>query len=105
MLKTSTAKQTKTKKFDQYAKLSKLSGPSVKLNPSEIPLFGVCTEDGLSQIGLKNPDPFSEALCDFGIKSVRVKPAIEFDNDNGYLHLSSDLILEVYDWLRTATGT
>jgi hypothetical protein len=68
-------------------------------------LLGTCTENGLNDNMTKQDDPYAEALCDFGIQWIKVKPSIEFDNDNGYLHLSSDLILEVYDWLVTATGT
>lgn len=67
-------------------------------------LTGTCTEDGYKTGLTGEDDPFAEALCDFGVEWIKVKPAIEFDNDNGYLHLSSELLLEVYDWLVETTG-
>lgn len=59
-------------------------------------LSSVCTENGLSTIVT---DTLEDALCDFGIESLEIKPALRIDNDNGYLHLSSELFIEIYDWL------
>lgn len=56
----------------------------------------VCTEDGLRTIF---SDTLEETLCDFGVESLEVKPTLRIDNDNGYLHLSSELFIEIYDWL------
>ncbi len=48
----------------------------------------------------REEDPIRDALCDFGIKDVILNPTIEFDNDEGYIHVSSDIIIELESWVK-----
>lgn len=41
-----------------------------------------------------------ESLCDFGIEDVVITPDVQFDNDNGYLHLSTEVEVKTYDWAK-----
>ncbi|MFH1355884.1 MAG: hypothetical protein ABII18_02015, partial [bacterium] len=47
----------------------------------------------------REEDVLRETLCDFGIKDVVIDPVIEFDNDEGYIHVSADLFIELENWL------
>jgi len=44
-------------------------------------------------------NPIGEALCDFGIRDLTLTPTIIFDNEQGYIHLSADAAVELYDWV------
>lgn len=56
---------------------------------------------------LKNSEqgnPLAAAICDYGIKDVILggpegRPQIILDNNNGYIHLGMEVMIEVYDWL------
>jgi hypothetical protein len=47
----------------------------------------------------REEDVIRETLCDFGIKDIVIDPVIEFDNDEGYIHVSADLFIELENWL------
>jgi hypothetical protein len=65
------------------------------------------TSDHCTQVGVDDPstadvdetDSLQSNLCDFGIEEVFIDPDIQFDNDNGYIHLSTQLWLDLYDWI------
>ena len=46
-------------------------------------------------------------LCDYGIKDVEFRngPDIQFDYENGYIHLSTELIVNIYKWLEEEVST
>lgn len=58
----------------------------------------VCNPDSGRPIMLED-NPIADVLCDFGIKDVLLTPTLKFDNDQGYLHLSSDIEVELLDSL------
>lgn len=49
---------------------------------------------------VKDDNPIEEALCDLGIEDVYLTPTIYFDSENGYIHLSTDLIMELMDSMK-----
>jgi len=57
--------------------------------------LSVCNDDQLEI----DDNPIKEALCDMGIKDVAVTPSLIFDNENGYIHFSSELAIELHKWL------
>lgn len=67
-------------------------------------LTGMCSENGYNTpLSNDSENPFAEALCDFGIKTLKIKPSLQFDTANGYIHVSSELLLDVYDWIKEGT--
>ncbi|MBI2340183.1 MAG: hypothetical protein HYU99_07465 [Deltaproteobacteria bacterium] len=43
-----------------------------------------------------------DMLCDYGIQDISFGgnyPDIELDVENGYIHFSTKLLLEIYPWL------
>lgn len=54
--------------------------------------------DTLANFGDGNP--IAAALCDFGIKDITMEPEIEFDNNNGYIHLGTKINIKTYPWLK-----
>lgn len=49
--------------------------------------------------GEEDDNPMIDALCQFGIEDIQLVPGLEFDNANGYIHMSSTLYITIYDWL------
>ncbi len=83
-----------------------LSLENIKIStpPSEIfPLDGPCFI-----LNVKPDNDIEEALCDVGIQDIQFGegyPDIIFDSDNGYLHFSTKLLMEIYDWLAEEVST
>lgn len=68
-------------------------GPQIKIM-DVVPQIDICD--------IKNrlhDNPIQETLCNFGISQVTLDPTISFDYNNGYLHLSSDVEIELEEWL------
>ena len=58
------------------------------------------TPDMISEIA---GNDIKESLCDLGIKEISMgegDPNIILDADNGYIHLSTQILVEIYDWVR-----
>ncbi|MBI4412591.1 MAG: hypothetical protein HY541_08925 [Deltaproteobacteria bacterium] len=79
------------------------TGSPIGLKPGAVevaPFYGMDDPCWMFNNPITDND-IKEMLCDFGIKEITLKngPDLEFDYVNGYLHLSTELAVEIYDWL------
>lgn len=98
---TKTKTTTKTSSFSTLKSKSSLTPSEIKisenlLQPEVMLAFNACGYSYQSS----EPTALEEAFCDLGIQDIYLKPTIELDHENGYLHLSSEFLLQVYDWLK-----
>lgn len=83
-----------------------IDGTQSRYNNSEIGSDFYC--DAISRTWERNDDGereeieniILESLCDFGIEDVIIKPDVQFDNTNGYLHLSTEVEVKTYEWAK-----
>ena len=76
--------------------------PDIDTNPfDDLTFLNTCVFNSGHE-GEEGENDINEDLCDLGIDDITFGanyPNLILDADNGYLHLSTKLFIQVYEWL------
>jgi len=79
----------------------------VSFNPGNTPHL-LDTSDPCFWMGGVGSTSLAKTLCGYGIEDISFGdgyPDLQFDYTNGYVHLSTELLVQVYDWLGDEVST